>query len=198
MNTLCRIREVSRAIAEFEQCFEREYRLSMNEGVLLCCLARHGELSSGEIAEMLRLTCSNTSKVIRSAEGKGFVNKRKERVGLKFRPSLLFGTCVSMQKRSGGVKSVSSGCASCVSGHCVKCFSGNASRFSSCHSPFAAASGGYPLHAAIFLPASPAMSKWRHRIGEIFFREACSLILRAAAKRYFCFIRFLRWCSRRA
>ena len=65
MNTLCRIREVSRAIAEFEQCFEREYRLSMNEGVLLCCLARHGELSSGEIAEMLRLTCSNTSKVIR-------------------------------------------------------------------------------------------------------------------------------------
>lgn len=71
---------------------------------------------------------------------------------MKFRPSLLFGTCVSMQKRSGGVKSVSSGCASCVSGHCVKCFSGNASRFSSCHSPFAAASGGYPLHAAIFLP----------------------------------------------
>ena len=72
----CRIREVSRAIAEFEQCFEREYRLSMNEGVLLCCLARHGELSSGEIAEMLRLTCSNTSKVIRSVEGKGFVIRK--------------------------------------------------------------------------------------------------------------------------
>ena len=65
MNTLCRIREVSRAIAEFEQCFEREYRLSMNEGVLLCCLARHGELS-----------CSNTSKVIRSVEGKGFVIRK--------------------------------------------------------------------------------------------------------------------------
>ena len=63
MNTLCRIREVSRAIAEFEQCFEREYRLSMNEGVLLCCLARHGELSSGE-------------KVIRSVEGKGFVIRK--------------------------------------------------------------------------------------------------------------------------
>ena len=61
MNTLCRIREVSRAIAEFEQCFEREYRLSMNEGVLLCCLARHGELSSG---------------VIRSVEGKGFVIRK--------------------------------------------------------------------------------------------------------------------------
>ena len=76
MNTLCRIREVSRAIAEFEQCFEREYRQSMNEGVLLCCLARHGELSSGEIAEMLRLTCSNTSKVIRSVEGKGFVIRK--------------------------------------------------------------------------------------------------------------------------
>ena len=48
----------------------------MIEGVLLCCLALHGELSSGEIAEMLRLTCSNTSKVIRSVEGKGFVIRK--------------------------------------------------------------------------------------------------------------------------
>ncbi len=76
MNTLCKIREVSRAIAEFEQRFEQEYNLSINEGVLLCCLARHGELSSGEIAEVLRLTCSNTSKVIRSVERKGFVTRK--------------------------------------------------------------------------------------------------------------------------
>ena len=76
MNTLCKIREVSRAIAEFEQRFEQEYHLSINEGVLLCCLARHGELSSGEIAEVLRLTCSNTSKVIRSVERKGFVTRK--------------------------------------------------------------------------------------------------------------------------
>jgi len=76
MNTLCRIREISRAIAAFEQQFEREYGLSMNEGVLLCCLDRHGELSSGEIADVLQLTCSNASKVIRSAESKGFVNRK--------------------------------------------------------------------------------------------------------------------------
>ncbi len=76
MDTLCRIREISRTIAEFEQRFEQQYRLSMNEGVLLCCLARHGELSSGEIAETLRLTCSNTSKVIRSVENKGFVMRK--------------------------------------------------------------------------------------------------------------------------
>ncbi len=76
MNTLCKIREISRAIAEFEQRFEQKYHLSMNEGVLLCCLARQGELSSGEIAEVLRLTCSNTSKVIRSVENKGFVTRK--------------------------------------------------------------------------------------------------------------------------
>mgnify|MGYP003266754422 CR=1 FL=1 len=76
MLTLCKIREVSRAIAEFERRFEQKYRLSMNEGVLLCCLAQHGELSSGEIAEVLQLTCSNTSKVIRSVEDKGFVTRK--------------------------------------------------------------------------------------------------------------------------
>ena len=31
-----------------------------------------------------------------------------------------------------------------------------------------------------------------------FFEKHVALILRAAAKRYFCFILFLRWCSRRA
>lgn len=76
MNTLCRIREVSRAVAEFEQRFEREYGLTMNEGVLLCCLDRYGERSSGEIAEALQLTCSNASKVIRSVESRGFINRK--------------------------------------------------------------------------------------------------------------------------
>ena len=36
METLCKIRDVYRAIAEFEVQFTQMYDLSLNEGMLLC------------------------------------------------------------------------------------------------------------------------------------------------------------------
>lgn len=64
METLCKIRDLYRAIAEFETRFEKAHQLCLNEGMLLCCLSRKKRLSSGEIAEQLGLSNSNTSKVI--------------------------------------------------------------------------------------------------------------------------------------
>lgn len=75
MDTLCKIRDMYRAIAEFEARFEKVYQLGLNEGMVLCCLSRMEKLSSGEIAEQLNLTNSNTSKVIKSMESKGFIRR---------------------------------------------------------------------------------------------------------------------------
>ncbi|NTU94708.1 MAG: MarR family transcriptional regulator, partial [Bacteroidales bacterium] len=41
---------------------------------ILCCL-KESRLSSGEIAEQINLTCSNTSKLIRSVEEKGYIKR---------------------------------------------------------------------------------------------------------------------------
>ena len=65
METLCKIRDVYRAIAEFEVQFTQMYDLSLNEGMLLCTLLNTPKLTSSEIAEALGLSASNTSKVIR-------------------------------------------------------------------------------------------------------------------------------------
>ena len=75
MDTLCKIRDIYRTIAEFESQFEKEFDLSLNEGMLLCSLNDNQCLSSTEIAKNLGLTCSNTSKVIRSVESKGFIER---------------------------------------------------------------------------------------------------------------------------
>jgi len=75
MNTLCKIRDVYRSIIEFEGRFEKMYEISLNEGMLLCSLKTSGKLSSGEIAELLGLTCSNTSKILRSAEDKKLIRR---------------------------------------------------------------------------------------------------------------------------
>lgn len=74
MEKLCRIRELQRAVNRFEAALERSYGICLNEGMALCSLSKAGRLSCGELGEMLGLTPSNTSKVLRSVEGKGYVN----------------------------------------------------------------------------------------------------------------------------
>ena len=75
METLCKIRDVYRAIAEFEVQFTQMYDLSLNERMLLCTLLNTPKLTSSEIAEALGLSASNTSKVIRSVEGKKLITR---------------------------------------------------------------------------------------------------------------------------
>ncbi|MCI2082180.1 MAG: MarR family transcriptional regulator [Bacteroidales bacterium] len=84
---LCKIREIYKAISEYESKISRDYGLSLNEGMLLCCLSEHGILSASEIAGFLGLTRSNTSKVIKSAESKNLVQRAlndKDKRGMLF------------------------------------------------------------------------------------------------------------------
>nr|WP_221410764.1 MarR family transcriptional regulator [Ornithobacterium rhinotracheale] len=75
MMNFCKVRNIYRAIAVFESEFHEKYGLSLNEGMLLCLLDNHASLTSGEVAEQLSLTPSNTSKVIRSVEDKKFIQR---------------------------------------------------------------------------------------------------------------------------
>ena len=71
---LCKIRDVYRAISEFEIDFQKKFDLCLNEGMLLCSL-NENRYSSSQIAETLGLTNSNTSKVIKSVENKGLIKR---------------------------------------------------------------------------------------------------------------------------
>jgi DNA-binding MarR family transcriptional regulator len=75
MDRLCKIRDIYRAIFEFESAFQTRYGMGLNEGMLLCTLSKSEQSSSGEIAACLGLTCSNTSKIIASAEKKGLIQR---------------------------------------------------------------------------------------------------------------------------
>ncbi|WP_295916165.1 MarR family transcriptional regulator [uncultured Alistipes sp.] len=75
MDKLCRIRDLQRAVNQFEANLEKLHGICMNEGMALCSLSKAGRLSCGELGEMLGLTPSNTSKVLRSVENKGFVSR---------------------------------------------------------------------------------------------------------------------------
>ena len=80
-NTLCKIRDLYRAIAEFESSFSKTYGISLNEGMLLCTLLD---------ADALGLSHSNASKVIRSAEEKDLITRQvgqKDKRQMNFIPT---------------------------------------------------------------------------------------------------------------
>lgn len=75
MKTLCIIRDLYRAVHEFETSFQAQFGLSLNEGMLICSLDGDRKLTSGEIAEQLGLANPTTSKVIKSVENKGMIER---------------------------------------------------------------------------------------------------------------------------
>lgn len=75
MEQLCKIRELYRAISEFESLFIEVHDLTLNEGMLLCCLDRFGKSSAREIANKLNISASNTSKIIKNVEDKELISR---------------------------------------------------------------------------------------------------------------------------
>lgn len=75
MEKLCKIRDIQRAVNQFEVEFSRKYALSLNDAMALCSLAKEDRLSSGELGELLGLSSSNISKVIASLENKGLIQR---------------------------------------------------------------------------------------------------------------------------
>lgn len=76
MKRLCKIRDLQHTITSLEHSFNNKYGICFNEGALLCLLSEKEEpLTSGEISELLNLSHSNASKVISSAEDKGYIHR---------------------------------------------------------------------------------------------------------------------------
>lgn len=75
MEKLCKIRDIQRSIMQFETNFQKKYEICLNEGMLLCSLSKTKQLSSGEIGNLLGLTLSNGSKVIKSVENKQYIER---------------------------------------------------------------------------------------------------------------------------
>lgn len=72
---LCEVRRLQRAIIEYERLLTEHFSLTLNEGMLLCILHQHGKLHASQVAGLLGLTMSNTSKVLRSAEEKELLQR---------------------------------------------------------------------------------------------------------------------------
>lgn len=73
MKTLCKIRDIQKALEEYEIIFLKDVGLSLKESMVLCSLSDDAECSSTEIALKIDLTCSNCSKILGAVERKGYI-----------------------------------------------------------------------------------------------------------------------------
>ena len=65
MNTICKMRDIYKALSIFETAFEEVYGISLNEAMVLCALREAGT----------EMAPSHTSKVIRAVEDKGLIRR---------------------------------------------------------------------------------------------------------------------------
>jgi DNA-binding MarR family transcriptional regulator len=74
-NCICMLRNIHKAIGECEQQLINRFGLNLNEAMTLCTLCNQS-LCASEIAEAAGMQCPQTSKVIKSLEKKGFLERQ--------------------------------------------------------------------------------------------------------------------------
>ncbi len=68
------MRDVFRAMANFESAFEKVYRISLNEAMILCTLKCPTEkMTATHLSKQTDLSPSHTSKMLRILEEKGLI-----------------------------------------------------------------------------------------------------------------------------
>lgn len=100
INTLCKIRDLYKDIHEFEVDFAQKHELGLNDAMLLCTLF-DGQHSSNELARMLGLGYSNTSKIIKDVEDKGLINRT---MGTEDKRKMFFDLTEAGKKKINSIK----------------------------------------------------------------------------------------------
>lgn len=75
MNTLSKIRDFYAEVNRFGEEFEKEYDLSLTEGILLSTLKQEKKLSSVDLSKKICLTCSNSARILKSLVDRNLVER---------------------------------------------------------------------------------------------------------------------------
>lgn len=75
MESICVLKDIYKALYQFEKDFSDLHHLTINEAMLLCCLKEGNSKTAGSLCEYIGLSNSRVSKVITSVENKGFIDR---------------------------------------------------------------------------------------------------------------------------
>nr|WP_297169155.1 winged helix DNA-binding protein [uncultured Dysgonomonas sp.] len=73
MESICRLKDIYKALYNFEKEFADKNGITINEGMILCCLKDGKPKSANELCEFIGLSNSRVSRVINTVETKGYI-----------------------------------------------------------------------------------------------------------------------------
>lgn len=73
MEAICKIKDIYKALYNFEKEFAENNGITINEGMILCCMKDGKSRSANELCEFVGLSNSRVSRVINTVESKGYI-----------------------------------------------------------------------------------------------------------------------------
>lgn len=76
MEAICKLKDVYKALYNFEKEFSDSHGITINEGMILCCMKDGKPRSANELCEFVGLSNSRVSRVINTVESKGYITRQ--------------------------------------------------------------------------------------------------------------------------
>lgn len=75
MEPICKLKDVYKALYNFEKSFAEKHGITINEGMLLCCLKSGDSKSANELCDFVGLSNSRVSRIITTVETKEYISR---------------------------------------------------------------------------------------------------------------------------
>lgn len=87
MEQICKLKDIYKALYNFEKKFAEENGITINEGMILCCLKDGKPRSANDLCDFVGLSHSRVSRVINTVEEKGYIIRE---MGIKDKRQMIF------------------------------------------------------------------------------------------------------------
>lgn len=75
MEQICKLKDIYKALYNFEKEFADRNGITINEGMVLCCLKDGKPRAANELCDFIGLSHSRVSRVINTVESKGYITR---------------------------------------------------------------------------------------------------------------------------
>ena len=87
MEEICKLKDIYKSLYNFEKEFAETNGITINEGMILCCLKDGKPKSANELYDFVGLSGSRVSRVINTVEQKGLITRE---MGVKDKRQMIF------------------------------------------------------------------------------------------------------------
>lgn len=76
MESICKLKNIYKSLYTFEKEFSEKNNITINEGMVLCCMKDEKPRTANEICEFVGLSNSRVSRIINAVETKGYILRK--------------------------------------------------------------------------------------------------------------------------